>query len=669
MKVATTLGVIERSGTFKESAFTFKADQRSFKLLSDDVYSNKIAAVIRELGNNAQDAHIDAKNTDPFEVHLPTYIEPYFNIRDYGKGLSNEDIQGLYTQYFFSTKTDNNEATGYLGIGSKAPFATTDSYTVTSYFQGVKTSFNMYLNEERIPVCAMLGGEETDELNGIEVNIPVEDDHSSWHKEARLIYSFFKLKPKFIGKQIEFIKFAPILEEDDWQLFSSHQLSATSAVAIMGSVAYPISNAVNQIPSAKNLINAPLFLYFELGELETALSREALSLSPHTVKSLTDKLDKVNKKLLSKAQEKINKCPDLWTARFEYQTLLNAGIFAYTYGRNTLTFNGKSVESTNITVNGATIQKVSMKGQVCSRRTSGSYIYTTANDKYFWKDNNQCFNRLSHLVRSGGATNSKYSYGPAHYLIEPFVDTVHPNNPPITKAKFEEILGKTVLDISSLPKPPRVKQNRTKQPIRALTITDQKVVELEDTISEEEHYIYTNRNNYAARGNNHENGLMSLNGFAELIFEFNKEFPKNKIDNRLLLFKKHLDERKVSKFKLINAYDHMCETVKKSISDEMLDYLIFDGYGYNNVTLGMIELVAKHGTTYADECKKVIGAAKTVSLLKALQVGFKTSKPSLIDTDAFIGKYPMLQLAFDSGSKYLRQFQASKQQLLIQYVS
>jgi hypothetical protein len=74
---------IEQSGNFAESQFTIKASRKAFKILSDSLYSDKIKAIIRELSCNAYDAHVDAKNLDtPFDIHLPSVLEPIFYIRD-----------------------------------------------------------------------------------------------------------------------------------------------------------------------------------------------------------------------------------------------------------------------------------------------------------------------------------------------------------------------------------------------------------------------------------------------------------------------------------------------------------------------------------------------------------------------------------------------------------
>ena len=119
--------------------FKIKASAKAFSILSSGLYANKIRAIVRELSCNAVDSHVASGRTDtPFDVHLPNDLEPWFSIRDYGTGLSHEQVSSIYTTYFESTKTESNDYIGALGLGSKSPFAYTDNFTVTAIKDGKK---------------------------------------------------------------------------------------------------------------------------------------------------------------------------------------------------------------------------------------------------------------------------------------------------------------------------------------------------------------------------------------------------------------------------------------------------------------------------------------------------------------------------------------------------
>ncbi len=87
-------------------------------ILRDGLYTDKILAVLREYGANAWDAHrMVGKKDLPIKVTIPTYSDPVLRIRDYGPGLSHEDVFKVYSQYGASTKRDTNDAVGAFGIG------------------------------------------------------------------------------------------------------------------------------------------------------------------------------------------------------------------------------------------------------------------------------------------------------------------------------------------------------------------------------------------------------------------------------------------------------------------------------------------------------------------------------------------------------------------------
>ena len=139
MQVKTNPNVV--SNTLNNTTqYSIKASAKAFKILSDGLYSDKIAAPIRELATNAYDAHVANNNTHtPFDVHLPSVAEPWFAIRDYGLGMSKHELQTTYTTYFDSNKTHSNDFVGCMGLGSKTPFTLSDAFTVTSVKDNKKT--------------------------------------------------------------------------------------------------------------------------------------------------------------------------------------------------------------------------------------------------------------------------------------------------------------------------------------------------------------------------------------------------------------------------------------------------------------------------------------------------------------------------------------------------
>ena len=73
-------------------------------------------AVLREVTTNALDAHVAAGVTRPSRS-TPTELAPVLTIKDYGVGLSVEDIRNIFSQYGASTKRETNDQVGSLGLG------------------------------------------------------------------------------------------------------------------------------------------------------------------------------------------------------------------------------------------------------------------------------------------------------------------------------------------------------------------------------------------------------------------------------------------------------------------------------------------------------------------------------------------------------------------------
>lgn len=142
------------------------------EILSKRLYNNPELAVCRELVCNAIDAHAAVGNKQPVEVTMPNYLnDGRFVVKDYGTGLSEEDVMNLYTTYGASTKQNSNDFIGCLGIGSKSPFAVTDEFSVLSRYKGIATTYHCY-KQKGLPVCTKLSQVATDEHDGMTITVP-----------------------------------------------------------------------------------------------------------------------------------------------------------------------------------------------------------------------------------------------------------------------------------------------------------------------------------------------------------------------------------------------------------------------------------------------------------------------------------------------------------------
>jgi hypothetical protein len=282
----------------EQKGFKIKQSKEAFKILSSGLYSDKILAVIRELSANAWDSHRQAGKPDlPIEVHLPTTFEPYFYVKDFGTGLSHDEVMNLYVTYFDSTKRDTNEATGMLGLGSKSPFSYTDQFTVTSRYEGVKRTYSCFVNESGAPSITPLDAKPSDEPNGVEIYMSVNtNDINEFKVKAERVYKYYDVMPNILNSEKIDFRFPNHEIADSFTLPNSgvpvklfkSQGYRESTVVIQGASAYPVDmNKIEGIDSElKRVYDVHMVLEFPIGTLNITASRESLEYDKPTCMNL-----------------------------------------------------------------------------------------------------------------------------------------------------------------------------------------------------------------------------------------------------------------------------------------------------------------------------------------------------------------------------------------------
>lgn len=315
---------VERGGDMPESTFRIKASAKAFRILSDGLYSNKILAVIREYFCNAWDAHVAAGNVQtPIEVHLPNNFEPYFSVKDYGVGISHEDVLNIYTTYFESTKTSSNDQIGGLGIGGKAFFCYADSFMVISRFNGVKRTYTAFINEQELPSIALMSEEPTDEPNGLEVSGSVKpSDFYSFETNARTFFArvspmpIFKGNPNFSPNGVSYTT----MDGKGWKL----RTGSGSAVAVMGVVGYPLNPDRSQLtPKQCKVLDLPIDIDFGIGDIDVAANRENISFTKNSLANLAARLDLIHDEIVTRISDHFTGCKNMWDAKIMLWRLIS----------------------------------------------------------------------------------------------------------------------------------------------------------------------------------------------------------------------------------------------------------------------------------------------------------------------------------------------------------
>jgi len=279
--------------------FNIEMNDKAFMILSKNLYKYPIHAVIREIMSNAWDSHLKSENYNPFYTHLPNELDPYYSVRDYGMGMSRETVEELYTTFFGSSKADSNLETGAFGLGSKTPFAYTDTFTITSWFDGIESQYVCYLNQHT-PVLNYICEKASSEPSGVEIRLPVQSkDYYSFTQAFKTEVQAFVVIPKNnVFKLEEYSTPEVFLKGKSWTIYSKRlNLKENAKVYIhQGTNLFPLTKEYSQYPVS----SGTLIIQVPNGSCSFAISREELSYDEGTLNYLKQIQVRVLKQIKSK---------------------------------------------------------------------------------------------------------------------------------------------------------------------------------------------------------------------------------------------------------------------------------------------------------------------------------------------------------------------------------
>ena len=284
----------------ERTEFSINAGAHLMKVLSSALYTDKIGAVVRELIANARDSWVASEkdmNSSSIAFQIKIDNEAY-TVRDYGTGLSKEATLKLMSTYGLSTKQGENSSIGAYGLGSKSPFAYTQEFTMTSFFNGEQHTFHAILGSSGIPEMIHLGTIPTNEPNGIMFRIPFVDsgDRYAFEKKAKDLCRSIGVPSQLISNREE-TKYTG--KEFFKELKSPYNVGTYVEANIYISHVedehiYP-TFMVGGIKYAYNQYSLPfpMILDLPIGSVDIAVSREALEDTKRNreyIKSLVDEV-------------------------------------------------------------------------------------------------------------------------------------------------------------------------------------------------------------------------------------------------------------------------------------------------------------------------------------------------------------------------------------------
>ena len=339
MEISNTHQVAQVSGVIANS-FGFEMNAKMYDILISKMYTNKPGAVIRELSANAWDAHKEAGMEEtPFELHLPTWLDKSFFLRDYGTGIPHQLFEHIYTNVGSSTKEGTNELIGGFGLGSKTPFTMTDTFMVENWYGGIKSTWICFKDKGE-PQVSKVAEEPSDEPSGLKVSFSFDEgDVPEFTKQVTKQLRFFPVKPKITGGEgtIDFPALPEGWETKDY--FYTKDGTYGKTYVSMGNIAYLVTST--EFPSEyRNVFSSGLVLQVPIGAVDIPPSREALEMTPKTKAFITTLLDRIKREYGTDTQAALDKLKTKWDVR----KFLHKVNFSLLGTRDTLLFQGLPVD-------------------------------------------------------------------------------------------------------------------------------------------------------------------------------------------------------------------------------------------------------------------------------------------------------------------------------------
>lgn len=245
-----------------------------------DLYSDPIKASVREIVTNAIDATIMAGSTRPVQIESPGGFNTVFSVRDFGVGLSRDEIIKHFIMYGESTKRETNDAAGMMGIGCKSPLAYTDSYTVTGIKDGMRTDVIIARTDFGGAKANIVAHESTYEPNGVCVSWSVKSaDNGSFYNASENMARASSFPVEVNGKAYD-----PDFTAGDGKIRVFVDAPARNYV-VMGNVPYPAEYLRN--------INCSVYYDVPMGAVDFTPSRDQLLYNDKT-KNVIDRLSDID---------------------------------------------------------------------------------------------------------------------------------------------------------------------------------------------------------------------------------------------------------------------------------------------------------------------------------------------------------------------------------------
>jgi hypothetical protein len=286
--------------------------KQACQIFRDNIYTNKIRAVVREWSCNAIDEHVKHKINRPVALKIENNR---FSVRDFAQGLDDNGIRNVFGKYFRSTKSNSDQPIGGFGVGAKAGHCYNDTFYVTSFFNGIKTIYSCILGGDEsgasIGQVVELNSEPTDET-GLLIEIEIKSyDSVEFQTEALIAAAMATLTDVEVqvgGDTCEPATKKLIHEQNGIKFFQMEKSQIPSlrncdSVITMGGVLYKLPDGIHDVLEAQG-VRFKNFMQIDVpvGYFDVPISRESFRKTPKFDINFKKCADIINQMIESEAK-------------------------------------------------------------------------------------------------------------------------------------------------------------------------------------------------------------------------------------------------------------------------------------------------------------------------------------------------------------------------------
>jgi len=264
-----------------------------YDILRNQLYTNRIGAICREVASNSRDANRESGRGEiPIEIEIVTpnsLLSPadcYISFKDVGLGISPKRMKEVFLLYGASTKRNTNKQVGGFGIGAKTPFAYSPTFTIITIVEqnGVKIKYTYVatLNASERGQIVELESEPVEKttMTGTQIIVPIKnEDVSSFEKEVYFHTALWDVVPKYIGFSTKPVEVKTVQDKGDFKIIDCGETSLfynTKFAALIDGIPYKLntSNLQWELPYGFRTGTYIIAFPFENGQLHIQASRE-----------------------------------------------------------------------------------------------------------------------------------------------------------------------------------------------------------------------------------------------------------------------------------------------------------------------------------------------------------------------------------------------------------